>query len=154
MAELRMHGHVYGNFRDRDYKHKRGKNSKWRDERPGMSDEHLRNIRKLPCCVCARAPNSEAHHLMSVGERGLSVKATDKWSVPLCQAHHDDVEKNGRGQREKGWFKAFGIDVVHLAESLWRSRDDLDRMRRIARAHYEGGGLRGATNTSLAERAK
>jgi len=136
MAELRMHPHTLGNFRDRDYKHRRNKNSNWRENRLGMSEEHLALVRKLPCAVCAQSPPSDPHHLMSVGERGLSVRSTDRWAVPLCREHHIAVERV-RASGEKQWFMTFNIDVVRLAEGLWSTRLNQEQMHRIMTAHFE-----------------
>ena len=94
---------VYGNFKVRGPKEPH-KNSKWRDDRAGMDGKHLALIRQLPCCVTRRQPGGEAHHLKSgTGERGMSVRSTDKWAVPIAHDAHMDVERAGT-KRERQWF--------------------------------------------------
>ena len=125
---------VLGNFRKRSKPEKR-KNSKFRENRQGMSEEHLALLRKCPCAVCPRTPAGTVHHLkQGTGERAMGIRSTDRWGVPLCLVHHDEVERQGT-RREVAWFAAFGIDPHELARSLWESTGDLGRMIRIIQAH-------------------
>ena len=92
MPILNMHEHMFGNFKDRSWR-KRGKNSRFRQDRPGMSDAHLKRIRDLPCVICGWAPPSQAHHLVSgpaKSERGMSIRATDRRAIPLCGSCHEE----------------------------------------------------------------
>lgn len=106
------------------------------DKRPGMSEEHLALIRQLPCCVSGIEPAGEAHHLkQGTGERGAGMRSTDKWAVPLCHVKHMELERLG-SRNEWAWFRAHGIsDPLELAAALWSNTGDLDRMRKIVRAH-------------------
>ena len=102
-----------------------------------MDEAHLANIRKCPCCVCRKMPAGEAHHLQSSGERGMSLRTTDKWTVPLCTTHHtgaDGVHLVG-SKREAEWFETRGIDAVWLASALWKTRGDLAAMVNIVLTH-------------------
>lgn len=132
---------IYGNFRKDKYAalvvpHK------WRNdrERPGMSAAHLALIRKLPCTCCYRIRGNEAHHLKSLAaakERGVGMKATDRWTVSMCApfGHHHELEQLG-SRREVEWFwDNFGINPHALADALWRGTGDLARMGRIMLAH-------------------
>lgn len=89
------------------------------DKRPGMSPAHLRLIRQLPCCVTGRPGPNDPHHIKSGGakdERGTSLKATDKWAVPLSREAHEAVERVG-SRKEEAWFRDRGIaNVAQLAE--------------------------------------
>lgn len=124
---------VLGNFRS-IVKPKR-KNSKWRDERDGMDEGHLVNIRKLPCVVCLRVPGGEAHHLKhATGERGMSVRSTDKWTVPLCRVHHDEVERAGTRNEAKYFAENAGCDPLELATALWSNKGDAGRMTKVVLA--------------------
>lgn len=108
------------------------------DKRPGMSDDHLACIRKLPCCVCLKMPGGEAHHLKDTPdkERGMGLRSTDKWAVPACHADHvDGVEKVG-SRNELAWFKARGVDALSLATALWHSTGDVPKMTRIVIEHH------------------
>ena len=125
---------LLANFRKRSKPEKK-KNSKFRENRPGMSEDHLKLIRKCPCCVCPTFPAGTCHHRkFGTGERAMGVRSTDKWGVPLCLIHHDEVERQGT-RREVAWFSQFGIDPHELARSLWESTGDLGKMIRIIQAH-------------------
>lgn len=126
---------VYGNFKVRGPKEPH-KNSKWRDDRAGMDGKHLALIRQLPCCVTRRQPGGEAHHLKSgTGERGMSVRSTDKWAVPIAHDAHMDVERAGT-KRERQWFLDRGIDPHVLAQDLWGVTGNLEAMGRVLQAHW------------------
>jgi len=130
--------HVLGNFRSLvKTKHK---NSKFREERDGIDDTHAANIRKLPCCACLKTPAGTIHHLKAgTNERGMSVRSTDKWGVPLCIADHDEVERIGT-RNEATWFQdRVGCDPLELAASLWSNRGDVARMTKVVLAHRKAG---------------
>lgn len=128
---------VYANFRPtlRERLAAKG-NSSWRDDRPGMSEEHLALIRQMPCAVCLTMPAGEAHHLkQGTGERGMAIRSSDRWAVPLCPADHGEVERAG-SRNETTWFAGRGItDALELAAALWRVSGDLPRMIAALMAH-------------------
>jgi len=100
-------------------------------KREGMSQAHLRLIRKLPSCISGRMP-CEAHHLCggpAAAERGVGMKATDKWVVPLTPDEHRDVHTFG-SKMEGQWFMNRGIDDVYeLAAALWDVRGSEGALR-------------------------
>ena len=55
---------------------------------------HLRFVAKQPCLVCGRQP-CDAHHLRFAQSRGLSLKVSDEFTVPLCRAHHRELHRTG-----------------------------------------------------------
>lgn len=123
-----------GNFKSEKTPHKKEKRSA--DKRPGMDPEHLANIRKLPSCVSGKRP-CEAHHLKQTGtkERGVSLKSTDKWAVPLTHDEHiNGVERVG-SKKEFEWFTARGVNPIELAKALWANRGDLEAMEKVIAAH-------------------
>lgn len=129
--------HVLGNFKVKSYK--QHKNSESYKERPGMSDAHLALIRQMPCAASYPLKGGEAHHLKqtNTGERGMGLRSTDKWAVPLSAIKHAEVERIG-SRNEVAWFKEHGIaDVRELAEALWANTGDLDRMNAVLIAHRE-----------------
>ena len=127
---------VLGNFRKRGAK-KPHKNSQTYKDRPGMSEAHLALIRKLPCCISGKMPGGEAHHLKSgTGERGMGLRSTDRWAVPMAHDPHMEVERIG-SRNELTWFQAHGIDPVVLAQDLWAATGDLPKMTRIVIAHMK-----------------
>lgn len=115
----------------------KAKQSGFRDKRDGMDEAHLAHIRQCPCCICRKMQAGEAHHLQSIGERGMSLRATDRWAVPLCTEHHTGsagVHRVG-SRRETAWFQERGIDAVWLASALWKARGDLAAMTKIVLTH-------------------
>ena len=111
------------------------RNSRWREERPGMSEAHLECVRQLPCVICGKVGRGDPHHLRIASERGMSVKAPDKWAVPMCRIHHDEAHKVGT-KVENRWFRERGIaSPMDLAAALWMNTGDIERMARIVSAH-------------------
>lgn len=105
--------------------------------------EHLARVRLLPCCLCLiYSRDVEAHHLCISDERGVGLKASDKWAVPLCRAHHNEVHTHGTRHHGE-WFYENGVDDVQLATALWTAsvelRDDrnkaITKMRAIVMKH-------------------
>lgn len=115
-----------------------------RDKRPGMSPEHLALVRQLPCTCCYLDRHTECHHLKSgpaFKERGIGLKATDRWVLPLCgpYGHHHELEQFG-SRREFDWFWSnFGINPHALANALWHASGDLTRLNRVLLAHKLAG---------------
>lgn len=103
------------------------------DKRPGMDPAHLANIRLLPSCLSGQRP-CEAHHLRCTGERGVSLKSTDKWAIPLTAEEHRETHKVGT-KKEFAWFMARGINPLNLASALWSNRGNLEAMEKVVAAH-------------------
>ena len=129
-------GKIYGNFKPRKTPNKERK-VKAAARRPGMDVDHLTNIRKLSSSVSGRRP-CQAHHLRIKAERGVALRATDRWAVPLTEGEHtrdaDCVHSVG-SRKEEAWFAARGVDCYSLANALWNARGDLETMERIVEAH-------------------
>lgn len=111
------------------------------DRREGMSPRHLALVRLLPCLITGRPGPNDPHHIKSgpaKDERGVGLKSTDRWVVPLTREMHNAVEDLG-SRREEEWFRAHGIeDVVAVAQDLWAARLDFERMLAIVWAHQNG----------------
>jgi DNA recombination protein Rad52 len=80
------------------------------------SPEHLRLVRQQPCLVCGRAP-SQAHHIRHAQSRGMALKVSDEFTVPLCAIHHMNNHATGD---ERRWWREHSIDPIAVAEQLWR----------------------------------
>ncbi len=107
-----------------------------RADREGNDEKHLAAIRRCPCCVpkCSKMGNNDPHHLKSTGERGGALRSPDKWAVPMCRFHHEEIERIG-SRNELKWFRDKGIDAVELANALWNSRGDAPALVRIVLTH-------------------
>jgi len=94
-----------------------------------MSAAHLVAIRKTPSCISGRLP-CDAHHLRVSAERGVAMKATDRWAVPLTHDEHMNLHTYG-SRLELDWFAKHGVnDPYGLAKELWACSGDLLAMRR------------------------
>jgi ERF superfamily protein len=76
---------------------------------------HLRFVAKQPCLICERLP-CDAHHLRFAQGRGLGLKVSDEFTVPLCRGHHREVHRVGN---EAQWWENAGIDALAVAHKLW-----------------------------------
>lgn len=136
-AQQIAHPVRYGNFK-KPKTPKRKANSKRVKQRAGMSPAHLECIRKLPCCVSRRMPGGEAHHLKAgTRERGMGLRSTDKWALPMSPDKHGEVERVGT-RNELAWFRERGIDAHALAAALWANTGNVPRMIAVLKAHWEG----------------
>ena len=78
--------------------------------------EHLRFVASQPCLICGRSP-SHAHHVRYAQSKGLSVKVSDEFTVPLCAIHHNQIHTTGK---EREWWQEKNIDPVKIASGLWQ----------------------------------
>ena len=79
---------------------------------------HLRQVGTLPCLICKQLP-SHPHHLTFAQPRGLALKVSDEFVVPLCAEHHNDLHRTGT---ERLWWTRVAIDPMPIAKQLWRTR--------------------------------
>jgi hypothetical protein len=79
---------------------------------------HLAFVANEPCLVCGRRP-AQAHHIRFAQPRGLGLKVSDEFTVPLCNGHHDSLHRTGD---ERAWWARNGIlDPLKFAARLWAS---------------------------------
>jgi hypothetical protein len=79
------------------------------------SKEHLRYVGRQPCLVCGRAP-SHAHHIRYAQPKGVALKVSDEFTVPLCAIHHTQNHATGD---ERRWWEQHKIDPLPVAQDLW-----------------------------------
>jgi DNA recombination protein Rad52 len=84
-------------------------------ERRVRNKAHLVLVASKPCIVCGELP-CHAHHITFAQARGLSVKVSDEFTIPLCVLHHNEVHRSGS---EKSWWRKQGIDPLAAAQALW-----------------------------------
>ncbi|WEH89803.1 hypothetical protein PX669_05830 [Acinetobacter soli] len=70
-------------------------------------NKRLAAIRKLPCAVCGRTPVDAAHSNQSAHNKGLAIKADDRYTIPLCRQHHIEYDQLITMTREQAveWFE-------------------------------------------------
>ena len=68
-----------------------------------------------PCAICGRTP-SHAHHVRYAQPRGLGLKVSDEFTVPLCATHHHNLHDT---TQEREWWQERKIDPLIIARALW-----------------------------------
>lgn len=107
---------------------------KWKRRRPKKGDDprYLRWVRKWPCVVGGRkcGKRSRAHHAIEMGgqqERGMSLKAPDSETLPLCEKHHTQFHL--RQGFCKGWSdeqrRVFQQDEIDRLRAIWKDEQEL-----------------------------
>ncbi len=79
------------------------------------SKEHLKFVALQPCLICGRAP-SHAHHVRFAQPKGIGLKVSDEFTVPLCAIHHQENHATGN---EKQWWQERNLDPLAVAQGLW-----------------------------------
>jgi len=87
------------------------------------SKEHLRYVASQPCLVCGRTP-AHAHHLRFAQPKGLALKVSDEFTVPLCATHHSENHTTGN---ELKWWQDHKIEPLSIAQRLWQEFRKLNR---------------------------
>lgn len=99
---------------------------------------HLAFIRQLPCCICLNNIETEAAHVRmpdaraAKDEAGIGQKPHDRWTVPLCGAHHRMQHAKGES---KFWDLAM-IDPIFLALALWSVTGNVEAGEKIVEANH------------------
>ena len=75
------------------------------------NSSYLAWIRSQPCCVCKTNLTIDAHH-PRIDVVGLGTKVSDRWAVPLCRRHHDEL--HGMGNEREFWASCH-LDPTALA---------------------------------------
>src|SRR6187399_338218 len=65
---------------------------------------HLRYVAGRPCLVCGRTP-SDPHHIKFAENWTAGRKVSDRFTVPLCRAHHHELHRRGP---ERIWWQQKG----------------------------------------------
>jgi Rad52/22 family double-strand break repair protein/Protein of unknown function (DUF968) len=81
------------------------------------SKEHLRFVAQQPCVICGRTP-AHAHHVRYAQPKGLALKVSDQFTVPLCAIHHRENHTTGD---ERRWWQERKIDPLAVAQDLWKA---------------------------------
>ncbi len=76
---------------------------------------HLLSVASRPCLICEDLP-CHAHHLTFAQPKGLSIKVSDEFTVPLCAVHHNAL--HGHGNERNFWHQQ-GVDPLIMARRLW-----------------------------------
>lgn len=87
-------------------------------------NKRLEQVRTLPCCVCGMGPRSQAAHSnFSEHGKGRSIKADDKYTIPLCHSCHANLDQNLSQQTRQQQLDWFNERLVSTNETLKRLED-------------------------------
>ena len=87
-------------------------------------NKRLEQVRSLPCCVCGMGPRSQAAHSnFSEHGKGRSIKAGDKYTIPLCDADHKRFDQMLMGMDRNQSLDWFNERLVSTNETLKRLED-------------------------------
>ena len=90
--------------------------------------EHLCFVAEQPCLVCGRLP-SHAHHIRYAQPKGLGLKVSDEFTVPLCAIHHSENHTTGD---ERRWWQERNLDPLPVAHRLWQNSRSTERTPNVA----------------------
>jgi hypothetical protein len=76
---------------------------------------HLKFVASQPCLICGRQP-SDPHHLRFAQPRGIGLKVSDEFTVPLCRGHHRQLHQTSN---EESWWADLKINALEIAKGLW-----------------------------------
>jgi len=94
----------------------------------------VRFVASQPCLICGRAP-SHAHHIRYAQSRGLSLKVSDEFTVPLCATHHRQIHTTGK---EHAWWQERNVDPLKVAADLWQQSREVSQAAATADRDSEG----------------
>jgi hypothetical protein len=75
--------------------------------------------------ICGRSP-THAHHIRFAQPKGLALKVSDEFTVPLCATHHSQNHMTGN---ELKWWEDHKIEPLSIAQKLWQEFRELNRNR-------------------------
>jgi hypothetical protein len=108
--------------------------------------QHRRFVATQPCLVCGRTP-ADAHHLRFAQPRGLGLKVSDEFTVPLCRVHHRELHRQGK---EQLWWKGIDINPIPIAFKLWQqTRLNGEAETELTAALNEARSIKAATTSDL-----
>ena len=96
---------------------------------------HVDLVKGLGVCAASGLIGPvDPHHLMRGVERGMSMTAGGRYTIPLCREIHDKAQRNG--DPEAWLMEHYGLDCRALADALWAvSGDETAMMRAVYRAN-------------------
>jgi hypothetical protein len=97
------------------------------------SKEHLRFVASQPCLICGRSP-AHAHHIRFAQAKGVGLKVSDEFTVPLCATHHSENHRTGS---ETKWWEAYKIEPLSIAHELWAKSQQLQVAPTVADANAQ-----------------
>jgi hypothetical protein len=88
-----------------------------------MTEKHRQFIRSLPCCICGNNIETQWCHVRYADAgaekpiTGIGNRASPKWTLPLCNRHHEEQHKGG----ERAFWLKHRIDPIWVCLALWKA---------------------------------
>ena len=105
------------------------------ERRNRLAAAHVELVRQLPCAATLSPPRNDPHHLMRGVDRGTSLKAAGRYTIPL--RHDIHMEITPHGDPEAVLMARYGVAARELADALWAVSGDLDAMTRVVERHHQ-----------------
>ena len=103
--------------------------------------DHLRYVASQPCVICGRSP-SHPHHVRYAQSRGIGLKVSDEFVIPLCAIHHGQLHET---TKEREWWQERKIDPLMIAAALWRDSQRRSLVPEQKPAHSQTDLVQGAS---------
>lgn len=87
-------------------------------QKPYRSEQYLRYVASLPCCVTGATP-CDAHHITGTKKGGVGTKPGDDYTIPLTRSVHTQLHND-----PKRFALLYGSERSHLERILFRARKD------------------------------
>lgn len=89
---------------------------------PERDNDYLVFVRTRPCIICGMQHAGHAHHLKDMRLCGLTQKAPDWATMPLCPKCHMTIA-HGTGFKERmSWIPIDIIDFLRICYMRWRAK--------------------------------
>ena len=89
---------------------------------PERDTDYLEYIRTRPCIICGRQHAGHAHHLKDMRLCGLSQKAPDWATMPLCPRCHMTIAHGTGFKEHMSWIPIDMIDFLRICYMRWKAK--------------------------------
>ena len=76
---------------------------------------------------------AHAHHIRFGQAKGIALKVSDEFTVPLCAVHHSENHATGD---ERRWWQQRKIDPLAIATELWGKTLHRDSTNHVSGTTY------------------
>lgn len=89
---------------------------------PERDTDYLEYIRTRPCIICGRQHAGHAHHLKDMRLCGLTQKAPDWATMPLCPHCHLTIAHGTGFQERMSWIPIDIVDFLRICYMRWKAK--------------------------------
>lgn len=101
-----------------------------RKRAPALERRHIARVATMPCLISGKP--ATVHHV-TAGIHGGRISRSDRRVVPLAPEYHQKVHDpkasdpiSVEGLSHAGFFRKYGIDLLAVAELLWRETVEME----------------------------